>query len=128
MDDPEPPAALDPGHIPVLPGQVLALLRPAAGEVMLDCTLGRAGHARLVLPRLAPGGMFVGFDADPANIEAVGGSLEGGPVAVRLVHSNFARARAALDGLGIDRVDLLLADLGFASTQMDDPARGLSFR
>ena len=131
----------EPGHIPVLPAQVLALLDPKPGQVALDCTLGRGGHAALIVPRLAPGGRYIGLDLDPANVafvrERLGSGLKeplpdgrgssDGPVRLDFMHANFVSARSVLDGLGVGRVDLLLADLGFASTQMQDPGRGLSF-
>lgn len=117
-----------PGHVPVLPAEVLDTLRPKPGEVMLDCTLGRSGHASLIAPRLAPGGRYVGLDVDPANLEYARGVLKSAPIQIDLVKSNFAHARAVLDSLGIGRVDLVLADLGFASSQMSDPARGFSFQ
>ncbi|QNN25283.1 16S rRNA (cytosine(1402)-N(4))-methyltransferase RsmH [Planctomycetales bacterium ZRK34] len=123
---PIPPDS-SPGHIPVLPGPVLELLSPAAGEVMLDCTLGRGGHAGLIMPKLAPGGRYIGLDVDPQNLAYVAESQPNPPVPMDLVHRNFADARGALDELEIDGVDLQLADLGFASSQMSDPARGLSF-
>jgi 16S rRNA (cytosine1402-N4)-methyltransferase len=148
--------ASDPGHIPVLPDQVLTLLDPRPGQIVLDCTVGRGGHAALILPHLAPGGRYIGLDLDPANLAFVrqrlaspspgssprdpgvsgvsggsGGSGgpegPGGPVRLDLIHANFISARSVLDGLGIRGADLLLADLGFASPQMEDPARGLSF-
>lgn len=126
---PSSPTAPDsaPGHVPVLPGPILELLSPAPGEVMLDGTLGRGGHAALIMPRLAPGGRYVGLDVDPENLAYVAGSQPNPPVKMNLVHRNFADARGVLDELGLDGVDLLLADLGFASSQMADPARGFSF-
>lgn len=114
-------------HIPVLPGEVLDWLDPGPGDVVLDCTLGRAGHASLIVPKLVPDGRYIGLDVDPANIEHGRTVLKDAPVRVDLVKSNFAAARSVLDSLGIERVDLVLADLGFASTQMSDAARGLSF-
>lgn len=114
-------------HIPVLPRQVLELLAPRPGEVFLDCTLGRGGHCALILPRLEPGGRYIGLDMDPANVAHVRERLAPGAASRDLLHANFAQARAVLDSLGIEGVDGLLADLGFASCQMDDPQRGLSF-
>jgi 16S rRNA (cytosine1402-N4)-methyltransferase len=137
----------------VLPDQVLRLLDPRPGQVMLDCTLGRGGHAAIIIPRLAPGGRYIGIDVDPANVAFVAAREQesrraGEQEAERqtptptastpaitaipqtrtdFIRANFISARSVLDALGIARVDLLLADLGFASTQMDDPARGLSF-
>jgi 16S rRNA (cytosine1402-N4)-methyltransferase len=108
---------------------------------VLDCTVGRGGHAALVLPRLAPSGRYIGLDLDPANIAfarqrlaalvpepaTADSAVMGAPARLDLIHASFISARSVLDGLGVRGADLLLADLGFASTQMSDPARGLSF-
>ena len=115
-------------HIPVMCETVVSLLAPRPGHTYLDCTLGRAGHALAMAPHLAPGGRIIGLDLDPANIEYARQELADCPVQLELVHTNFAEARRVLDQLQIDRVDLLLADLGFASSQMDDPQRGMSFQ
>jgi 16S rRNA (cytosine1402-N4)-methyltransferase len=117
----------DAGHVPVLTAPVLEFLAPRPGEVCLDCTIGRGGHASLILPRLSPGGRYVGLDADPANVGFCRDRLADSGAAIQIVHSNFAAAGQVLGRLGIDRVDMLLADLGFASCQMNDPSRGLSF-
>ncbi len=121
----------DPGHIPVLPDEVVELLRPQPGRVFVDGTVGRGGHGALVIPRLGPGGRYVGTDLDPRNVafatERLGPIAAEHGVALDIVHASFADLRAVLMGLNIDRVDAVLADLGFASNQMDDPARGLSF-
>ena len=126
----ESPAAV--GHVPVLPAEILQVLDPKPGQVMLDCTIGRGGHATMILPRLAPGGRYIGLDVDPGNLEytrqrlnAIQAVAPG--VHIDLVHSNFVDARAVLKRLAVDRVDLLLADFGFSSNQMTDPARGFSF-
>lgn len=116
-----------PVHIPVMVSQVIEHLQPAAGKIILDCTLGRGGHAEAIIPKLAPGGRYIGLDLDPVNIADARRKFADAPVACDFVHANFAGARAALDRLGIEGVDGLLADLGFSSSQMDDPERGLSF-
>jgi len=115
------------GHIPVLPRQVLELLAPRSGQVMLDCTIGRGGHAALIAPLLGADGRYIGLDADPANLAFAKERLRDLPCRRDFYHANFAQAPQVLDDLGITKVDLLLADLGFASNQMDDPARGFSF-
>ncbi len=107
--------------------EVMRLLDPQPGEVMLDCTAGRGGHAAAVVPRLAPGGRYVGLDLDETNVAYVRQRLADAPVDVHVEHADFAQAPDVLASRGIKGVDLLLADLGFASNQMDDPARGLSF-
>ena len=116
-----------PPHLPVLPREVLALLDPKPGMVCLDCTVGTAGHAAMIAPRLTPGGRYIGLDIDPNNIALAQERLSHMPVTVDLVRSNFAAARGVIGQLGIKTVDLLIADLGFSSNQMDDPQRGLSF-
>lgn len=120
-----------PGHIPVLPNEVVDLLDPQPGHAFVDATIGRGGHGELVIPRLGPGGTYIGTDLDPCNAAFARERLA--PVAakhgvvLRVEHASFADLSGVLAGLGITRVDRLLADLGFASNQMDDPARGLSF-
>lgn len=138
MDEPsfDSPADSPPdpiGHAPVLLRPILDLLAPRPGEVYLDCTLGRGGHALAIERRISPQGMLVGLDLDPTNLDFARHRLEAafegqiGPVR-HLVHANFAQAPVVLEQIGLtDGVDLLLADLGFASTQVDDPNRGLSF-
>ena len=119
------------GHIPVLPQQTLEMLAPKPGQTVLDGTLGRGGHAELIIPMLSPGGRYIGLDLDPTNANYARQRLQ--PIAeqagVSLIvrHASFQDARAVLDDLGIAGVDGILADLGFASTQMDDPQRGLAF-
>lgn len=116
------------GHVPVLMDEVLHWLEPRPGQVILDCTVGRGGHASAILPKLSPGGHYIALDVDPANLEFSRQRLQPpSDVRLSLVQSNFASARAVLDSLGVDKVDSVLADLGFASTQMSDPARGFSF-
>jgi len=118
----------EPGHIPVLPDEVAQLLAPTSGGTLLDCTLGRGGHAALLLPRLAPGGTYIGFDLDEDNLafarQRLAPIAEQHGITLTLHHTNFADARATLGDASVDR---LLADLGFASAQMDDAARGFSF-
>ncbi len=125
--EPTPPKTAAADHIPVLTPQVLALLQPRPGQVCLDCTVGRAGHAAAIIPRLAPGGRYIGLDVDPANIAYAQERLASAPICIDLVQANFATAPQVLRQLGVNRVDLLLADLGFSSAQMADPTRGLSF-
>ncbi|MAG17646.1 MAG: 16S rRNA (cytosine(1402)-N(4))-methyltransferase [Phycisphaerae bacterium] len=118
-------------HEPVLLEPVLELLAPQAGEVVLDCTVGLGGHASAIVPRIRPGGRYVGLDMDPHNLAAARQRLT--PVAdkhgvtVDLVHSNFAGALQVLTDLGVTCANVVLADLGFSSNQMSDASRGLSF-
>lgn len=113
-------------HVPVLPAEVVALLDPKPGETWVDATLGGGGHARLIADRLGDAGRLIGLDQDPGMLERARRRLDGLPVT--LVRANFDQLPELLRNLGVEKVDGVLADLGFASDQMDDPARGLSFR
>jgi 16S rRNA (cytosine1402-N4)-methyltransferase len=121
----DPPQAPVPRHVPVLAAEVLDLLRPAAGEVFVDATVGGGGHARLLAERLLPGGRLIGLDCDPSMLALARPRLEGLPLT--LVHSGFDRLREVLEENGVGQVDGVLADLGFCSDQMEAPERGLSF-
>lgn len=124
IDDDFAPAS---GHVPVLPREVIEYLAIEPGQTVVDCTLGRAGHAQLIAEKLGPQGHYIGIDVDPANIENAQEVLNGSDAKVTLVHENFGNLPGVLDDLGINGVDGLLADLGFASTQISDASRGFSF-
>lgn len=117
-------------HLPVLPRQVVELLAPQAGQTIVDATLGGGGHASLIAEKLGVSGHLVGLDRDPAALERAKVRLDAIPDAPRftLVHANFDRLRPVLDELKLDRVDAVLADLGFSSDQIEAAERGLSFQ
>lgn len=118
-----------PRHIPVLIEQTLELLAPRQGELYLDCTAGLGGHAALVAARLGAGGTVVLNDADPSNLaiarEAVLG-VSVPPPNVLTFHGNFADAPRKLAEAGL-AADMVLADLGFSSNQVETAERGMSF-
>ncbi len=120
------------GHDPVLLAEVLEHLLPPADRprVVVDCTLGRGGHARALADRLGPADLLIGLDADPRNLAFAQARLDGVPCRCRLFHANFAElpdALAAADLPADAAVDALLADLGLSTNQLFDPAYGLSF-
>lgn len=114
-------------HVPVLLAEVLAALNPQPGHAVVDCTLGFAGHAAELLKRVAPDGLLVATDLDPANIEPARAKLEEVGGLFALHHSNFAGLSHVLTAEGVTGVDGLLADLGMSSMQVDDRDRGFSF-
>jgi 16S rRNA (cytosine1402-N4)-methyltransferase len=93
--------------------------------VYVDCTFGRGGHSRAILARLGSAGRVIAFDRDPAAIGA--GATVADP-RLRLVHAAFGELKATLAQLGVARVNGVLLDLGVSSPQVDDAARGFSFR
>ena len=119
-------------HRPIMVGEILEVLRPQPGECAADCTLGYGGHAREILARLQPGGRLIGLDADPLELprtEARLRALGFGPETFAAHRSNFAGLPKVLAAEGLmGGVDLILADLGVSSMQLDDPARGFSVK
>jgi 16S rRNA (cytosine1402-N4)-methyltransferase len=122
-------------HVPVLAGRVSALLTPALaaeGAVLVDATLGRAGHARALL-EACPGLLLIGVDADLAAIDAAGELLAPYADRVTLVHARYDEIPAIVTAattagtIGPDRVMGLLFDLGVSSPQLDDPERGFAY-
>ena len=115
-------------HLPVLLQEVLTALDPRPGKTIVDCTTGLGGHSAEILRRLLPDGRLICLDFDPANLELARAKLTPIGGNFTLVHSNFAGLQNVLASLGIEKVDGILADLGVASPQIDDPARGFSYR
>jgi 16S rRNA (cytosine1402-N4)-methyltransferase len=108
--------------------EVLAALRPAPGETVLDCTLGHGGHARALAAAVGPSGVVLGLDRDAEEMERTALRFAKEGVTLRARHANFAGAARAVAAEGIDGVDCLLADLGVSSMQVDRPERGFSFK
>jgi 16S rRNA (cytosine1402-N4)-methyltransferase len=112
-------------HEPVLPRQVVELLRPGPDQLFLDGTLGGGGHAELFLQA---GARVIGMDKDPRALAAATARLARYGEAFRAVRGDFRDAKNVLSALKLDGVDGALVDLGVSSPQLDDPARGFSFR
>ncbi len=116
-----------PGHVPVLKEEAVQLLLTDPNGTYVDATLGGGGHAAAILESLGVDGRLVGLDCDPAAVDQVRAHPPGPEPRFVAGRARFSQMRLALRGLGIDRVDGILADLGLSSAQLDDPGRGLSF-
>jgi 16S rRNA (cytosine1402-N4)-methyltransferase len=114
-------------HRPVLFDAVLAALDPRPGETVVDCTVGWAGHAAELLRRVGPTGRLVGIDLDADNLPRARERLAEVSHPFSLHHGNFAALPSVLAAEGIGRADVVLADLGMSSMQVDDPERGFSY-
>jgi 16S rRNA (cytosine1402-N4)-methyltransferase len=115
------------GHDPVLLRETLDLLALAPGKTIIDCTTGRAGHARAIADHLGTDGTLIALDADPRNLEYAQSRLKDAPCRVRLFHANFAELADVLSAASITQVDGILADLGISTNQLFDEQYGLSF-
>lgn len=103
----------------------LAISGARADGIYIDGTFGRGGHSRLILSRLSSQGRLVGFDKDT---QAIATAAQIDDPRFSIVHDSFATMRDALAARGITQVDGILLDLGISSPQVDDAARGFSFR
>jgi len=112
-------------HRPVMVREVMEVLAPHAGGLAVDCTLGYGGHAVELLPALQPGGRLIGLDVDPIELpktEARLRKLGFGPDVFTTTRRNYAGLARTLS----EPVDIILADLGVSSMQMDNPERGFT--
>jgi 16S rRNA (cytosine1402-N4)-methyltransferase len=118
-------------HTPVLLAEVTQHLRLTPGSIVVDCTLGGAGHAKQLASLIAPTGVLVGIDQDDAALEAAAVTLRLGqqtPAKTILIKGNFAELDALLVEAQVPYADGVLMDLGVSSPQLDVVDRGFSFR
>ncbi len=115
------------GHTPVLRDEVVRLLSPSDRHALLDCTVGLGGHAEALLAAGGDQAHLIGLDIDETNLVSAKRRLARFGERVRLFHANFTELPAVLSEVGVSLVDAILADLGVASIQLDDPRRGFSF-
>jgi 16S rRNA (cytosine1402-N4)-methyltransferase len=119
---------LQPEHSPVLVEPLVFWMDPRPGQVILDGTLGLGGHASVLIPRIMPGGRYIGLDLDEAMLAGAQSNLAGLLGAnVELVQANYAEFPEVLKAQELQRVDQLFLDLGVNSAQLSDPSRGFSF-
>jgi 16S rRNA (cytosine1402-N4)-methyltransferase len=117
-------------HTTVLLTEAVQALVTQPDGTYVDGTFGRGGHSRLLLARLSPRARLIAFDRDP---EAVAAATRDSTTRVSdprfsILHANFADLRESLASMGVEKVNGLLLDLGVSSPQIDNPARGFSFR
>ena len=115
-------------HEPVLLKEVIKILKPKAGKVFIDCTLGGGGHAEEILKEMKSLGHLVGIDCDREAIEAGAERLAKYKNKVKFINGNFVNIKNIVKEQGFERVDGILFDLGVSSYQIDTPERGFSLR
>jgi len=118
-------------HRSIMVAEILQVLKPQPGDIAVDATLGYGGHAREIVPAILPDGRLYGLDIDPVELPRAEARLraEGFPPEALVVRQmNFAGLPRLLSDEGLSGVDLLLADLGASSMQIDNPDRGFTFK
>ncbi|HEX3801651.1 MAG TPA: 16S rRNA (cytosine(1402)-N(4))-methyltransferase RsmH [Solirubrobacteraceae bacterium] len=113
-------------HVPVLAGELIEFLDPAPGAVAVDCTVGGAGHARLVAERIGAGGTLIGIDRDPVAEERFAELAADVSCETRFIRADFVTGLQQLDDEGVG-ADLVYMDLGMSSMQVDTWERGFSY-
>ncbi|MBR3357554.1 MAG: 16S rRNA (cytosine(1402)-N(4))-methyltransferase RsmH [Solobacterium sp.] len=114
-------------HISVLPEKTIELLQVKPDGIYADGTLGRGGHASMVLERLTEGHLY-GFDKDEQAIRESTENLKAYADRFTPIYSDFRNMRSELENRGVYSLDGAMFDLGVSSPQFDDPARGFSYR
>ncbi|CAG7599193.1 16S rRNA (cytosine(1402)-N(4))-methyltransferase RsmH [Candidatus Vallotia tarda] len=112
-------------HCPVLLDEAVNALITRTNGIYIDGTFGRGHHSRLVLTRIDSGARLIVFDKDPQAIQA---AYQVADSRLDVVHGSFTKLREVLTSYGNIRLSGILLDLGVSSPQIDDPARGFSFR
>jgi 16S rRNA (cytosine1402-N4)-methyltransferase len=107
--------------------EILQVCHPRPGEIAVDCTLGLAGHSLPILQRLGPTGKLIGIDWDAEHLPRAREILEATGLPFSLHHHNYAALPTILAAEGLPGVDVVLADLGMSSMQVDDAERGFSY-
>ncbi len=115
-------------HVPALLREVMECLRPQPGDVVVDCTLGYGGHAAEFLKCIGPAGRLIGLDVDGAELERTRVRLEAPGFRLSARRMNFAQVAQALKSERLDACDVIFADLGVSSMQLDESARGFSYK
>lgn len=113
-------------HIPVMLQECITYLNIKPNGIYVDGTLGGAGHSSVIASKLNSG-RLIGIDQDADAIRAAGEKLAPYGETVTIVKNNFKNIDAVLDGLGIDKIDGALLDLGVSSHQLDEAERGFSY-
>jgi 16S rRNA (cytosine1402-N4)-methyltransferase len=128
VDSGKTPAGM---HRPIMVAEVLEALSPRPGDVAVDCTLGFGGHARAILEQVRPGGRLIGLDVDSIELPRTEDRLraDGFSHDTFVAHrTNFAGLPQLLEREGLAGANVVLADLGVSSMQLDNPQRGFTYK
>ncbi|MFC1804971.1 16S rRNA (cytosine(1402)-N(4))-methyltransferase RsmH [Candidatus Omnitrophota bacterium] len=114
-------------HEPVMNDEIKDYLNLAPGKIIVDATIGTAGHSLSILEKISPGGKLVGIDRDEESLAVARERLKGFKGTCEFAQSNFLDLESVLQGVGVERIDGILFDLGVSSFQLENAERGFSF-
>lgn len=118
-------------HRPIMVDEIMECIAAKPGEIAVDCTLGYGGHSSVLVEALQPGGTLYGLDVDPIEQPRTEQRLRSaghGPEAFQVRHMNFAGLPKLLGQEQLEGLDIVIADLGVSSMQIDNPERGFTFK
>jgi len=115
-------------HNPVLCKEAIDFLKPAPGQIIVDATIGGAGHSEQILKRITPGGMLIGIDRDEEALRLASERLRPFEGSFKLINKNFSHLGEILKDAGVSKADGIIFDLGVSSMQMDAWQRGFSIK
>jgi len=108
--------------------EILDYLNLSPGNIIVDATIGTAGHSKAMLERILPGGRLIGIDRDEESLSVARQRLREFSSSCEFVHGNFADIDTILNNLNIKKIGGVIFDLGISSFQLEDPHRGFSFQ
>lgn len=114
-------------HIPVLLDEVVRFIRPKAGGIYVDATLGSGGHAEKILEESNPDGKLIGIEIDPEVLEIAKKKLKGYGNRCVFIENNYAELLSILENLNIENIDGIIFDLGVNIEHFERADRGFSF-
>jgi len=115
-------------HIPVMSQEVMQFLNLKPGAIVIDGTLGTAGHSQMMAQAISPGGQLIGIDRDGHSLTVAAQRLKDFSAQCHLIQDDYRNLDQILNQLGIQEVDAMLFDLGISSYQLDNPERGFSLK
>ena len=115
-------------HTPVMLDEVLSYLNLSPGDIVVDATIGTAGHAKAILEKILPAGKLIGIDRDEDSLSIARERLRDFSGSCKLAQGNFIDIDTILKDMGVKKINAILFDLGISSFQLEDPHRGFSFQ
>ena len=115
-------------HISVMPNEIISYLNCANGKIIADCTIGGAGHSKLICQKIIPKGLLIGIDQDPDAVKNAYKILSDYKDNIKIFHDNFKNLPSILSNAGVEKTDGIIADLGISFNQIKSSGRGFSFQ